>query len=619
KFNTAFEVIAVLKPREGPGTVTIPTTLTLDAYPAGVPTPEVFELKREGATYRYSATIRPALTRLYGLEARLAAHGLKSTPVQVHFDDTPPAFAARVATPPQRTDTTRLSELDPEPSYRHVYRRDETALVYIGSDDRELPHANVSLEVRGPTRGSLTLPVVPSTGCGGLPGPTNAWCGEVEVPLGHRDLVMESFRGRFSLKVIGRDTFGNEATENVGEIPVTRWKWAFNPGAGAIKSAPAIGFKGNIYFGTTNSPGTAFALSPAGAELWTHASDAAITSSLAVAMVDGKETAFVAGKKGTTGAVWAIGSATQANSSPVCTGGVGALPALAIIDTKLSTDPVNMTTAVALLSSTTQSVLIAVRPGSSVPCPLLLGPYADADNGLAAVGRDIFYSDRGGTLHSYTFDNSSGAWSIRSPEWPVSLGSKATSPIIVGASILGTANGIGTGIAFSVSSSGRQTSLLTQPIDRAGLMTALDALTATTITESEKFHRIPTSMTSASSTQALSGFAKGAPAIGSDKSIYIATNNASFLALKEDGSTLWSIALGAASESSVALDCSRDANGSSNRSTAGVAYVGADDGKLYAFIVDSRGIDVTSPWPKFHRDPQNTANASVNLADVVCQ
>ena len=106
----------------------------------------------------------------------------------------------------------------------------------------------------------------------------------------------------------------------------------------------------------------------------------------------------------------------------------------------------------------------------------------------------------------------------------------------------------------------------------------------------------------------------GAPAIGSDGSIYVSTQAAKFKALDESGIILWSIDLSGASESSPALDCSRDDLGAAKPGRPGVAYVGSDGGFLYAFITDSRGIDTRSPWPKFHRDPRNTADASLDLA-----
>ena len=41
----------------------------------------------------------------------------------------------------------------------------------------------------------------------------------------------------------------------------------------------------------------------------------------------------------------------------------------------------------------------------------------------------------------------------------------------------------------------------------------------------------------------------------------------------------------------------------------GTLYVvGNGSGAVYAIIVDSRGLDVSAPWPKFQHDTRNTGN-----------
>jgi hypothetical protein len=71
-------------------------------------------------------------------------------------------------------------------------------------------------------------------------------------------------------------------------------------------------------------------------------------------------------------------------------------------------------------------------------------------------------------------------------------------------------------------------------------------------------------------------------------------------------------------ESSATIDCARDAAGSKLAGRPGVLYVGSNSGKLYAFVVDSRGIDTTAPWPKYQHDPRNTGNADTALSEFAC-
>jgi hypothetical protein len=114
------------------------------------------------------------------------------------------------------------------------------------------------------------------------------------------------------------------------------------------------------------------------------------------------------------------------------------------------------------------------------------------------------------------------------------------------------------------------------------------------------------------------GATKGAPAIGSDGLIYSASYSGRFLALAPNLFAEWEIAGLGTVESSVALDCARDGAGAKLAGRPGVAYVGSNNGKLYSFIVDSRGIDIAARWPKYQHDPRNTANSSTPLSEFAC-
>ena len=68
------------------------------------------------------------------------------------------------------------------------------------------------------------------------------------------------------------------------------------------------------------------------------------------------------------------------------------------------------------------------------------------------------------------------------------------------------------------------------------------------------------------------------------------------------------------SEASPALDCSRGFDGTAISAPHGVLYVPSIDGKLYAFVVDSRGLDGSAPWPKYQHDSRNTGNPDTPLS-----
>jgi hypothetical protein len=107
------------------------------------------------------------------------------------------------------------------------------------------------------------------------------------------------------------------------------------------------------------------------------------------------------------------------------------------------------------------------------------------------------------------------------------------------------------------------------------------------------------------------------PAFGADKVLYFSTHAATLQARSVAGELLWEVPLSNASYSAPALDCSRDQSGAPI-ARPGTLYVGDESGVLYAFVTESHGLDFSSPWPKRHRDPQNTADAGRDLSALVC-
>lgn len=67
------------------------------------------------------------------------------------------------------------------------------------------------------------------------------------------------------------------------------------------------------------------------------------------------------------------------------------------------------------------------------------------------------------------------------------------------------------------------------------------------------------------------------------------------------------------------LDVVRDANGQKQCGRGGVLYVASTgDGALYAFVVDSDGLNREAPWPRWQHDPANTGNAATPLTPWTC-
>ena len=69
--------------------------------------------------------------------------------------------------------------------------------------------------------------------------------------------------------------------------------------------------------------------------------------------------------------------------------------------------------------------------------------------------------------------------------------------------------------------------------------------------------------------------------------------------------------------SSPNIDCARSPTGVKIH-CPGTLYYGANNGKLYAIIVDNPGIDTSSDWPKYQHDPRNTGSLSTPLTEFTC-
>ncbi|PTL82899.1 hypothetical protein DAT35_12760 [Vitiosangium sp. GDMCC 1.1324] len=79
-------------------------------------------------------------------------------------------------------------------------------------------------------------------------------------------------------------------------------------------------------------------------------------------------------------------------------------------------------------------------------------------------------------------------------------------------------------------------------------------------------------------------------------------------------SNRWTLTSGIGPTSiSPALDCARDAAGAARAENLGALYV-AEGGKLYAFVVDSPGLDSSAPWPKYQHDSRNTGNPDTPIS-----
>lgn len=107
---------------------------------------------------------------------------------------------------------------------------------------------------------------------------------------------------------------------------------------------------------------------------------------------------------------------------------------------------------------------------------------------------------------------------------------------------------------------------------------------------------------------------RATPVVGINGNVYTTTTNGTISAWIADTlSPRWTLTPGLGTvEASATLDCPRDASGALVEGNHGVLYVPAG-GKLYAFVVDSRGLDTSAPWPKYQHDSRNTGNPATPI------
>ncbi len=114
------------------------------------------------------------------------------------------------------------------------------------------------------------------------------------------------------------------------------------------------------------------------------------------------------------------------------------------------------------------------------------------------------------------------------------------------------------------------------------------------------------------------------PVLGASGEVYVAGNGNIYTFRGNSGATApllrWTASIGGG-PLELNLDVARKADGSKNCDSGfGTLYATSTETQsLYAVIVDSKGIQSPSVWPKFQHDPGNTGNAAGDLLEYSCQ
>jgi len=589
---------------------------------------------RNGDTYTVAWTPPSTQAQVVLTAGHPTPAAVPSASVTVQVDTVAPDFTISFSTPPDRLSgsPTQAAQADEATGYESAFRRDESVTVTVAANE---PVSNVTLTVvgigAGGAAGQAQSPVTlvgGASGCTGSP----AFCGSTIVNLSTPE--MSVFRGTMDFRVEGQDSVGNRGSKAAG-LKVTRWKWAFNA-AGAINSTPAVGSRGTVYFGTDDTSGKMFAVGPDGALKWPAPLPLGqMGASPAVGALNGTEEYVYVSAKGTSGTFFYALQGSNGTEKAKCTlaGNNEVESAVAVGTTALTVGTAE--TGVVIYNGNPPKI-IGLRPDAVLTDPKCIEiagsgpttlPLSVPGSSVVMKDQKVFYAATGSRLTCYDFATGSNSPCMG---WPQNTNSLARGLTLLDEKIYGGAGnsddptlgslfsspltGGPSGGAVSFVYPNANTSRVFNLAIGSGKVAYFGAETAST----GELLALLLEVGGATPTRAAdTGTMRGAPAIGKNDRLYTLNTQGRVSAwVASTVAPLWhlDLSLGLSSvDVSPTLDCRRDATGQilTDR-PLGTLYIGGNT-KLYAFIVESPGLDPAAPWPKFQHDARNTGNAATPI------
>jgi hypothetical protein len=567
----------------------------------------------------YPAQWEPPGEGVFLLTAAYPADGGPSTTVQLTVDNTPPTF--NVTVPPADEGPSQWGAVYGDPALAHAWRRDQVVPVKLRTNEPNLELASLKVRLYGTEGGAApevnVTPFAASEHCDA------GFCGVARVKLWEPPFNV--FRGQMRIEVRGHDKGGHEATSSTS-LDVTRWKWVFHDESGAIKTPPAIGARGTVYVGTNgSSSGKVFALNPTGALEW-QSQVGAVVGGPAVGSFDGStELIYVGANSASDGSLYALQSG-NGGAVLVCTVPADGAFQGALALGKTGAALVETASSVYNVSSGS-AVIVGISPGAPVKCPVTESPSRGEQiprlfPGAPVVMRNdsLFFSGSSSSGFKVT------SYTVGSPTpragWPVTSSAVPRDLVLVGPDIVGAAASSDPvmGGLFGIPQEG---AMLLTPLYPPGSTWSSRVFSLAVGGSNVAFFGAEQAgynnslnrfgLSAPSGAQRALGYSsiRATPVIGANGTVYTVTTVGNVEAWAADAlSPRWSLpaasALGSV-EASPTLDCSRDATGAVVEGNHGVLYVPAG-GNLYAFVVDSRGLNSSAPWPKYQHDVRNTGN-----------
>lgn len=424
------------------------------------------------------------------------------------------------------------------------------------------------------------------------------------------------------------DALGNMSANATTMVEVTRWKWMQQvvTGASTVVSAPVLTSSGRVVVaGFAGSTGQVLAFEPTGALVWGSLDGgAAVTAGPVV----GSQGIYVATQEGNNSSIVRL---------DVMTGAVASQQYCADVGGGLRFDgDLTLTVAAAdVVFGTRNGFLYSTAPTCPATPVTTNGRVSLVASGTGSNSELFLGSASRGVISKYGF--SASAWSP--------LGSTATFSLfpqglfLFGTLVGGGGGGPTTGGAFLLSSlgvldGGVPSQYAPNGTDPGGAaVVGGDAGSPWVLfgNQGKALVRVNASNSSlagspADSVDAGSDVSLRSPLLGEGAKLYVVgadrvlrVFNQSPLFEEWQWPTIGGIQ-GTTAVSQLALDVARTgpAKDCAKPGTLYVAAAQGNVGRLYAFIVDSKGLDVNAPWPKYQHDNANTGNPATALSSWSC-
>lgn len=503
-----------------------------------------------------------------------------------------------------------------------AWRKDETIDVTVTSNSADLDPSTVVVTARHGSETALTLVGTP-TDCGG------AYCKVFSVDLSQ--VQMNAFADDVTLSATASDVRGNAMTVPAsGAVRVTRWQWARRVSSTeSVKSSPAIGKSGEIYVGLAgNDSGGLFSL-PAGGAGGASTNEGPVESSPAIGQnAEGTEIVYYVTNEEPKG-----GSLRGGGQDCTTGGKITPRASVTILNDRMSSVMgVGIQADDTLAPMQSGSRLVGLQ-GSVCRYSTTYGlATVNSPGNFVASGDSVLWGDSTGKLRiaNYSSVNSNFvvASETQSPGGVGIMNGLLLFELDGGMNVAGGGPGIGKLFAYE----GSLATVLPWQPDYLETPTSGPILTTSGVVAAIQDHATAMqvqvlrvspvtgkqlALTSVVVGSAFSGTQVPTPVAGAGGRLYVLDGSgllAVFPQNFEAGALpIWTAGLPVGVAGTTSASPTIDCNRRKPATHTGILYFVTESGWLVSYIVDSKGLDTSAPWPKYAHDVRNTGNVGVAI------